>query len=122
MFYEVAKRRAVIEIRGPVRVGPEPQFGPRPMVWFGPEELRQELGVTPVGVLDRSGESDRLGHASENYHRSEDFASLHFVEGLFDVVEADGFGHESVEVETTLEIEVDQHREVARGETVAVPR
>jgi hypothetical protein len=36
-------------------------------------------------------------------------------------VEGDGLGHEAVEVEAALEVEVDQHREVPRRQAVAVP-
>ena len=37
-------------------------------------------------------------------------------------VEGDRLGHEAVEVEATLQVEVDQHREVAARQAVAVPR
>ena len=46
---------------------------------------------------------------------------MHLVERRLDVVDADLLGHERVEVEPALLVEVDQHREVAAGQAVAVP-
>ena len=46
---------------------------------------------------------------------------VHLVEGGLDVADADLLGHERVEVEPALLVEVDEHREVARGQAVAVP-
>lgn len=40
---------------------------------------------------------------------------MHFVEGVFDGVEADAFGDEFVEGESALEVEVDEGGEVAFG-------
>src|SRR5215212_6251306 len=58
---------------------------------------------------------------SEDHHRPQHLAAVHLVEGLLDAVDADGLGHEVVEREAALQVEVDQHREVAAGQAVAVP-
>ena len=42
-------------------------------------------------------------------------------EGGLDPVDADGLADEAVEVEPPVQVEVDEHREVAGGEAVAVP-
>ena len=46
---------------------------------------------------------------------------VHLLERRLDVAEPDLLGHERVEVEAALQVEVDQHREVAAGQAVAVP-
>jgi hypothetical protein len=46
---------------------------------------------------------------------------VHLLEGCLDLVELDLLGDECVEVEATLLVKVDQHREVAAGQAVAVP-
>src|SRR5215218_3965798 len=55
---------------------------------------------------------------SEHHDASQDVALVHLLEGLFDVVQADGLGDEGVEIEPALQVEVDQHREVAAGQAV----
>ena len=47
--------------------------------------------------------------------RPQDLAALHAGEGLLDLVDADRLADEAVEVEPPVEVEVDQHGEVARG-------
>ena len=47
---------------------------------------------------------------------------MHLLERRLDVTETDLLGDERVEVEPALLVERDQHREVARGQAVAVPR
>ena len=44
---------------------------------------------------------------------AEDLAALHLVERLLDVVEGDRLGHEPLERQAALQVEVDEHREVA---------
>ena len=56
-----------------------------------------------------------------DHHRAQHVAGVHPVEGGLHVVEADLLGDERVEVEPALPVEVDQHREVAAGQAVAVP-
>ena len=56
-----------------------------------------------------------------HHDRAQHLAALHLVEGLLDAVERDRLGHEAVEVEPALQVQVDQHREVAAGQAVAVP-
>src|SRR4051812_11767885 len=58
---------------------------------------------------------------SDDNDRAEYFAPLHLVEGVLDCVEGDGLAHEPVEREPTLEMEIDEHREVTAGQAVAVP-
>src|SRR6266511_1396090 len=50
------------------------------------------------------------------------FAPFHLVERVFHVLEADRLRHESVEVESALEVQVDEEWEVTAREAVAVPR
>ena len=57
----------------------------------------------------------------ENDDGAQDFAPLHLVERLLDLVERDRLGHELVEREAALEVELDERREVARRQAVAVP-
>ena len=49
------------------------------------------------------------------------FAAVHLREGRVDVVDADLLGDERVQRQPALQVEVDQHREVAVGQAVAVP-
>ena len=58
---------------------------------------------------------------SEHDDGAQHLAALHLVERVLDVVEADGLAHEALEVEAPVEVQVDEHREVARREAVAVP-
>ena len=41
------------------------------------------------------------------------FSAFHFVEGRFDVAETNGFADKTVEGQAALEVELDEHREVA---------
>ena len=43
------------------------------------------------------------------------------MEGLLHIVEPYGFRHEPVEIEAALQVQVDEHREIAGGQAVAVP-
>ncbi len=54
-------------------------------------------------------------------HRAQHGAVVHLGERRLDVTEPDRLGDEGVEVEAPLPVEVDEHREVARGQAVAVP-
>src|SRR4051795_243709 len=58
---------------------------------------------------------------SEDDHRPQHLAAVHLLEGLLDVLEGDGLGDELVEREAALQVQVDEHREVAGGQAVAVP-
>jgi hypothetical protein len=66
-----------------------------------------------------SGASGVVG--CEQHHRTEYVARVHLVERRLDAAERDLLGHERVEVEPALQVEVDQHREVPRRQAVAVP-
>src|SRR5689334_9278340 len=63
----------------------------------------------------------RSPRPSEDDHRPQHVAAVHLLEGLLDVLERDGLADERVEREAALQVEVDQHREVAAGQAVAVP-
>src|SRR5687767_11488269 len=58
---------------------------------------------------------------SEHHHAAEDLALVHLLERRLDVVQADRLGDEGIEVEPALQVQVDEHREVAGGQAVAVP-
>src|SRR5699024_11223551 len=47
--------------------------------------------------------------------------SLHDALPIFDIGDADAFGYELVQGQPALFIEVDEHREIALGQAVAVP-
>ena len=47
------------------------------------------------------------------HYGTQDFATLHFVEGRFDVAETNSFADKTVEGQAALEVELDEHREVA---------
>src|SRR5918998_563031 len=59
---------------------------------------------------------------SEQDDAAEHLAVLHLLERLLDVVQPDGLGDELLERQPSLQVQVDQHREVALGQAVAVPR
>src|SRR5207244_6065466 len=59
--------------------------------------------------------------SSQHDHATQHFASLHAVEGLFHPIERDRLRHEALEIEPALQVQVDQHREVAAREAIAVP-
>ena len=65
--------------------------------------------------LRPSGATSVFRSRADHDDRAKDLAPLHLGESLLDVFEADCLAHEAVEVEAPLEVEVDQHREVARG-------
>jgi hypothetical protein len=69
----------------------------------------------PLAAVEREdpGGRDELDPHLEHHHAAEDLATLHLVERFLHSVEADRLRHEPVEVETALQVEVDQHREVA---------
>ena len=50
---------------------------------------------------------------SEDDDGAQHLAALHLVERVLDLVERDRLGHEPVEVEATLQVQVDERREVA---------
>ena len=58
---------------------------------------------------------------SEDDDGTQDLAALHLVERLLDVLEGDGLADELVERQSTLQVQVDEHREVAARQAVAVP-
>src|SRR5712691_1324239 len=64
---------------------------------------------TPCGML-------------KHHHGPEHFAPFHLVERLFNLIQGNSLRYEPFEVEPALQIQVDKHREIARGETVAIPR
>ena len=68
------------------------------------------------GVVD----PQRRSHQRITTERSTS-PSVHLVERRLDVADADLLGDERVEVEPALLVEVDEHREVAVGQAVAVP-
>src|SRR5436305_8003929 len=57
----------------------------------------------------------------EDDHAAQHVAVVHLLERGLDVVQADRLGDERVQVETALQVQVDQHREVPGGQAVAVP-
>src|SRR5699024_6601567 len=59
--------------------------------------------------------------SSELHHRSQYLAGIHLVECRLDIGDADAFGYELVQGQPALFIEVDEHREIALGQAVAVP-
>ena len=63
---------------------------------------------------------DTGGHENTTTERRTQPSCI-LVERRLDVAEADLLGDERVEVEPPLLVEVDEHREVARGQAVAVP-
>ncbi len=76
------------------------------------------VGDLPLAAVEREDpvgrdQFDAHGTASEHHDAAEHLAALHLVERLLDAVEPDRLRHEAVEVEAALEVEVDQHREVA---------
>ena len=72
-----------------------------------------DLPFAAVEGEDPVGRDQFDAHRSEHHDAAEHLASLHLVERLLDRIEFDGLRHEAVEVEPPLEVEVDQHREVA---------
>src|SRR6188768_365873 len=62
----------------------------------------------------------RLG-CSHHHHGAQHLTALHLVERVLDAVERNRLRDEAVEVEATLEVEVDERGEVALGQAVAVP-
>src|SRR3954470_16969034 len=46
---------------------------------------------------------------------------MHLREGVLDAVQRDRLADETVQVKPTLQVHVDEHREVAGGQAVAVP-
>src|SRR4249920_2539840 len=73
------------------------------------EKMPAVVTCSIIGSLDRD-------------HRAQHFATLHLVEGVLDLVEADRLRHEPVEVEPALEVQVDEEWEVTARQAVAVPR
>src|SRR3954454_18297666 len=57
----------------------------------------------------------------EEHDGAQHLAAVHPLERGLDVVEADPLRHELVEWQPSLQVQVDQHREVTRGQAVAVP-
>ena len=55
----------------------------------------------------------REGEASHHDDRAQDLAPLHAGERVLHLVDPDRLAHEAVEVEAPVEVEVDEHREVA---------
>ncbi len=81
------------------------------------------LAIVAVSVNAVANRLSRTWAAakSERDHRTQNLAPFHLVEGGFDAVDADSLAHEPVQVEAALQIEVDEHREVAARQAVAVP-
>src|SRR4051812_37760833 len=77
------------------------------------------LGSTPR--RPRANAASRVAAGLQDHDGAEHLAALHLVERGLDVLERDRLGHEAVQVESTLQVQVDQHREVARRQAVAVP-
>src|SRR3546814_15664714 len=86
------------------------------MIRRPPRSTRTDT-LFPYTMLFRSGRPGR----SPDHHRAEDVAVVHPLERGLHVAQADLLGHERVQVEAPLTIEVDEHREVATREAVAVP-
>ena len=57
----------------------------------------------------------------EHHHGAEDFTALHPRKGLFDAVEGDRLRDESIQVESALQVEVDEQGEVTRRKAIPVP-
>src|SRR5215211_4253816 len=57
----------------------------------------------------------------EHHHRAQHLVALHLGERLLDLVEGDGLGDEPVQIVAAAQVQVDQYREVAGGQAVAVP-
>src|SRR5580704_6570391 len=58
----------------------------------------------------------------EHHHRAEDFAVHDLSKCVLNIVDGDDLRNEAVEVEPSLQIQVDEHREIACWKAVAVPR
>ena len=82
--------------------------------------LLTEAGAPGEQFPNAVGQVFVIGHL-EYHHGAEDLAALHLVEGVLYVADGDGLGHETVEVEAALQVQFDEHREVAGGQAVAVP-
>src|SRR3954469_7511547 len=61
------------------------------------------------------------GRPSQNDDTAQDVARGHPPERLLHVAEPDGLADECVQRQSPLEVQVDEHREVAGGQAVAVP-
>src|SRR5262249_20611658 len=74
------------------------------------------------GAYPSAKRENSTGACLKHHHGPEHFTPLHLVERLFNFIQSNGLRHEPFEVEPTLQIQVDKHREIACGETVAIPR
>src|SRR4029453_16813468 len=79
-------------------------------------------GITSsvIAATVNSARDDASG-IGEDHHRTEHLVALHLGERLLDLVEGDGLGDEPVEIVAAPQVQVDQYREVAGGQAVAVP-
>ena len=60
----------------------------------------------------RRAKGARGSVTSEDDDGAQHLAALHAAEGALDAVDADRLGHEAIQVEAAVEVEVDEHREV----------
>src|SRR4029079_8782271 len=89
-----------------------------------PRKAARSPGETPRpldSTLNPSESSTQLALVWEPNHRPQGLASLHRREGLLGLVELDRPGDHRVELEPAVSIPLGEHREVARGQAVAVP-
>src|SRR4051794_41875507 len=65
---------------------------------------------------------DTPAYTSEHDDRAQHLAAMHLLERRLDVVDADRLGHELLQRQPALQVQVDEQREVAAREAIAVPR
>src|ERR1019366_8197352 len=59
--------------------------------------------------------------SSRHYDRPQHLSALHSMKCLLNVAEGDRLGDKSIEVESPLKIEIDQHWKVPRRQTIPIP-
>src|SRR3954449_7023496 len=77
--------------------------------------MRGTLPAVPTG---RNSHNRLL----EQDDRAQDLTAVHLVERRLDIVEPDGLRDELLQRQPTLQVQVDEQREVATRQAVAVPR
>src|SRR3954453_7295138 len=87
--------------------------------WKSSSVMLPALGFAePLGYWPAQRSPARSQHDDGAGH----LAARHLLERVLDLVERDRLGDEHRQVDATLQVQVDEHREVARRQAVAVPR
>src|SRR6185437_578583 len=68
------------------------------------------------------GQSMRSAYPPERDDRPQHLAAMHLSERRLPGVERDRLRHEGVEIEPALQVAIDEHREIPRGQAIAIPR